>query len=87
MKNIFAIMKEYGLEVQEDKRKEFEAAVLENYKTVSDYNNQKAKLDTANGKLKTSEGTMEELNKKLDEFKDVDVSVERCTILGGSFKL
>lgn len=74
MKNIFAIMKEYGLEVPEDKRKEFEAAVLENYKTVSDYNNQKAKFDNANEKLKTSEETMEELNKKLDEFKDVDVS-------------
>ena len=68
MKNIFAIMKEYGLEVPEDKRKEFEAVVLENYKTVSDYNNQKAKLDTANEKLNTSEETMNELNKKLDEF-------------------
>lgn len=74
MKNIFEIMKEYGIEVQEDKRKEFEAAVLENYKTVSDYNNQKSALDTANEKLKKSEETMKGLNAKLDEFKDVDVS-------------
>lgn len=29
MKNIFAIMEEYGLEMPEDKRKKFEAAVLE----------------------------------------------------------
>ncbi len=29
MKNIFEIMKEYGLEVPEDKRKEFEKSVLE----------------------------------------------------------
>lgn len=74
MKNIFEIMKEYGIEVQEDKRKGFEAAVLENYKTVSDYNNQKSALDTANEKLRKSEETMKGLNAKLDEFKDVDVS-------------
>lgn len=74
MKNIFEIMKEYGFEVPEDKRKEFEAAVLENYKTISDYNNQKAALDTANEKLKTAEETMEGLNGKLEEYKDVDVS-------------
>lgn len=75
MKNIFEIMKEYGLEVAEDKRKEFEAAVLENYKTVSDYNNQKVALDNADEKISTSEQTMKELNAKLDEFKDADVSV------------
>lgn len=74
MKNIFEIMKEYGLEVAEDKRKEFEAAVLENYKTVSDYNNQKAALDTANEKIRTNEEAMKGLKAKLDEFKDVDVS-------------
>lgn len=74
MKNIFEIMKEYGFEVPEDKRKEFEAAVLENYKTVSDYNNQQAALDTANEKLKTSEDAVKGLNDKLDEFKGADVS-------------
>ncbi len=74
MKNIFEIMKEYGLEVPEDKKKEFEAAVLENYKTISDYNNQKTALDTANEKLKAAEETMEGLNGKLAEYKDVDVS-------------
>ncbi len=74
MKNIFEIMKEYGLEVPEDKKKEFEAAVLENYKTISDYNNQKTALDTVNEKLKAAEETMEGLNGKLAEYKDVDVS-------------
>lgn len=74
MKNIFEIMKEYGFELPEDKKKEFEAAVLENYKTISDYNNQKAALDTAGEKIKAAEKTMEELNGKLKEYKDVDVS-------------
>lgn len=40
MKNIFEIMKEYGLEVAEDKKKDFEKLVLDNYKTVSDYETQ-----------------------------------------------
>lgn len=74
MKNIFEIMKEYGLELPEDKKKDFEEAVLENYKTLSDYNNQKAALDAASEKLKTTEETMKGLNGKLEEYKDVDVS-------------
>ena len=40
MKNIFEIMKEYGIEVPEDKKKDYEKAVLENYKTMTDYDNQ-----------------------------------------------
>lgn len=74
MKNIFEIMKDYRLELPEDKKKDFEAAVLENYKTISDYNNQKAALDAASEKLKTTEETMKGLNGKLEEYKDVDVS-------------
>lgn len=80
MKNIFEIMKEYGLELPEDKKKDFEAAVLENYKTISDYNNQKAALDAAGEKLKTTEETMKGLNGKLEEYKDVDVSELRKKI-------
>ena len=68
MKNIFEIMKEYGLEVPEDKKKDFEKAVLENYKTVTDYDNQAKKLDAAN------DTAMKDLQGKLDGFKDVDVS-------------
>lgn len=74
MKNIFEIMKEYGLEVPEDKRKEFEAAVLENYRTMSDYEKQKTALDSAGEKLKTSDETMKRLEKELEEYKGADVS-------------
>ena len=66
MKNIFEIMKEYGLEVPEDKRKDFEKAALENYKTVSDYEVQSEKLKTAEGKVTTLTGD-------LDKFKGVNV--------------
>ena len=73
MKNIFEIMKEYGLEVPEDNKKDFEKTVLENYKTVSDYETQSEKLKTAEGKVTT-------LTENLDKFKDVDVEELNSTI-------
>ena len=73
MKNIFEIMKENGLEVEEDKKKDFEKAVLENYKTVSDYETQSEKLKTAEGKVTT-------LTESLDKFKDVNVEELNNTI-------
>ena len=74
MKNIFEIMKEYGLEVPEDKKKEFEKTVLENYKTMTDYDNQAKKLDAANETIKANDTAMKDLQDKLDGFRDVDVS-------------
>ena len=44
MKNIFDIMKEFGIEVPEDHKKDFEKAVLENYKTMADYDKQTEKV-------------------------------------------
>ena len=73
MKNIFEIMKEYGLEVSEDKKKDFEKAVLENYKTVSDYEVQSEKLKTAEGKVTT-------LTESLDKFKGANVDELQSTI-------
>lgn len=74
MKNIFEIMKEYGFEVPEDKKADFEKTVLENYKTVSDYNNQKQKLDAANETIKANDTAIGDLKKQLEGFKDVDVT-------------
>ena len=74
MKNIFEIMKEYGLEVAEDKKNDFEKSVLENYKIVTDYDNQTKKLDAANDTIKANDTAMKDLQDKLDGFKDVDVS-------------
>lgn len=66
MKNIFEIMKEFGIEIPEDRQKDFEKKVLENYKTVSDYDVQAKKLEAAEGKVQT-------LTDSLGKFKDVDV--------------
>ena len=80
MKNIFELMKEYGLEVPVEKQKEFEKAVLENYKTVTDYDNQTQKLNAANETIKANDTAMKDLQTKLDAFKDVDVSELNATI-------
>jgi len=74
MKNILEIMKEYGFEVPEDKKKDFEKSVLDNYKTVTDYENQTEKLNKANDTIKANDTAMKDLQTKIDEFKDVDVT-------------
>ena len=74
MKNIFEIMKEYGLEVPEDKKTDFEKAVLENYKTVKDYEKQVEKLNEANDTIKANDTAMKDLEEKLKDFKDADVT-------------
>lgn len=61
MKNIFEIMKEYGLEVAEDKKNDFEKSVLENYTIVTDYDNQTKKLDAANDTIKANDTAMKDL--------------------------
>ena len=74
MKNIFELMKEFGLEVPEDKKKDFEKAVLENYKTIKDYEAQKEKLDTAEQKASASETTINSLKEDRKKFEGVDVT-------------
>lgn len=74
MKNIFELMKEFGLELPEDKKKDFEKELLENYKTVKDYDTQKDKLTVAEDKVKTQEQTILSLQGDLKKFDGVDVS-------------
>ena len=59
MKNIYEILKSIGLEVPDDKKAEFDNAVLENYKTVAEAD----KLRTARDNYKA----------QLEGFKDVNV--------------
>lgn len=71
MKNIFELMKEYGLELPEDKKKDFEKALLENYKTVKDYDVQKEKLDAAEAKITSHKTTINDLK---EDLKKADVT-------------
>lgn len=63
MKNIYEILKEYGLEVPEDKEAAFDKDWKENYRTKNEYDKAvaqrdeyKTSLDTVNGKLKEFDG-------------------------------
>lgn len=82
MENIFKIMKDFGIDMPEDKKKDFEKSVLENYKTVADYNKQVESLNKANDTIKSNDTAMKELQDKLDAFKDVDVTELKNTIAG-----
>lgn len=61
MENIFKIMKDFGIEMPEDKKEDFEKSVLENYKTVADYNKQVENLNKANDTIKSNDTAMKEL--------------------------
>lgn len=60
MKNIEAILAEFGIEIPEDKKTEFLKAHGENYKTINDWQNQKSKVENLEGQLNTAK---EELKK------------------------
>lgn len=66
MQNIIEICKEFGMEVPADKQAEFNKKVSENYRTKSDYDKAIEKRD----EYKTS---LDDVQKKLDAFKNVDV--------------
>lgn len=67
MKNIYEIMKEFGLEVPEDKKAEFDKSWKENYRTKSEYDKAVEQRDAH----KTS---LDKVNEKLKEFEGVDVN-------------
>lgn len=78
MKNIYEILKEYGLEVPEDKKAEFDKTWKENYRTKADYDKvveqrdtHKASLDDVNEKLKAFDGVdVEKLNGEIKKLQD-----------------
>lgn len=63
MKNIYEILKEIGVEIPEDKKKAFDSAFEESYKTVAEVkkvttarDNYKSQLETAQNALKEFDG-------------------------------
>ena len=66
MKNIHEILKEYGMEVPEDKKADFDKAWKENYRTKSEYDNAVAQRDNYKASL-------DDVNTRLKEFEGVDV--------------
>ena len=66
MKNIYEILKEYGMEVPADKKADFDKAWKENYRTKSEYDNAVSQRDNYKASL-------DDVNAKLKEFEGVDV--------------
>lgn len=66
MQSYEQIFEELGIEVPEDKKADLKKKMLENYRTASDYNKQAEKRD----EYKTA---LDDVQKKLEKFKDVDV--------------
>lgn len=67
MKNIYEILKEFGLEIPADKKANFDKMLKEHYRTKSEYDNVTAKRD----EYKTS---LDGVNAKLKEFDGIDVA-------------
>ena len=69
MKNIYEILKSFGLAVPEDKKDEFDKMLNENYKTQAEVNN-------LNGKLTKAEGERDALQVKYnDDIKQRDTDL------------
>lgn len=66
MQNYEQILQELGIEVPEDRKADLKKKMGENYRTIADYNKVAEKRD----EYKTS---LDDVRKKLDGFKDVDV--------------
>lgn len=67
MKNIYEIIKDFGLEIPEEKKADFDKVWKENYRTKAEYDNAVTKRD----EYKTS---LDAVNEKLKEFDGVDVN-------------
>lgn len=71
MKDIIEILKEQGIELQDDKAKAVTKAVAEEYKTVKEYRNTVAKLE---GERDSYKQQLETAKEALQEFDGVDVN-------------
>ena len=58
MQNIESILKDFGLEIPEDKKEDFRVKFHENYKTVNDYGKLETDRDTWKEKAETAETTL-----------------------------
>lgn len=66
MKNILEILQDHGIELKEDQKKAIERSVLENYKTVNDYENQTSKLEQAEKKANDLKSAFDDFKKGFD---------------------
>lgn len=76
MKNITELLTEIGVSIPEDKKEAFTAAFNENYKTVSDYQKQKDKLEKAAKDLDTANQSIKDLNDTIKGYEGTDETIK-----------
>lgn len=72
MKNIEQILKDAGIDVTDEQKTAINKAVVENYRTVAEYEKTVKKIETAEVDRDTYKGQLETANKTLEKFKDID---------------
>lgn len=79
MKNIHEILKSVGIEVPTDKKEAFDKEVLENYKTVSEVNFIRGKLENAESERDTYKNKYDEDIKKRDaDLEDLQTKLKNA---------
>ena len=76
MVNIHEILKEYGVEIPEDKKSDFDKAIIANYKTVAEVDKLKGKLEKAEEKVNELTETLDTTNNAFEELKSSNASKE-----------
>ena len=67
MQHYEQILQELGIEIPEEKKTDLKKKINENYKTINEYNAKVAKMEEYKNSL-------DDVQAKLDGFKDVDVA-------------
>lgn len=79
MKNIYEILKNFEITVPEDKKKEFDNLILENYKTIKEVNNIQGKLENAEKERDTYKTKYDEDIQQRDaDIKDLQTKLKNA---------
>lgn len=79
MKNIYEILKNFGITVPEDKKKDFDNLMLENYKTIKEVNNLQGKLENTEKERDTYKTKYDEDIQQRDaDIKDLQTKLKNA---------
>lgn len=89
MKNIYEILKSFGLSVPEDKKEDFDKLILENYKTISEVDVVRKNLEKVEKERDTYKTKYDEdikardtdISKLQEQLKNAGVDAEKLTTL------
>lgn len=79
MKNIYEILKNFGITVPDDKKKDFDNLMLENYKTIKEVNNLQGKLENTEKERDTYKTKYDEDIQQRDaDIKDLQTKLKNA---------